>query len=124
MCSIIQLAGGSSVANPALDTAKFAPAGQNASLIQTSKSKTINFKSTNTRKQILTEMKLMVFIKISFDTLMEVRLSGVPREANIMTQELQSSVLLRLKSKSAPTLHGNGMIHHFERNFGIHFGSK
>ena len=97
MCSIIQLAGGSSVANPALDTAKFAPAGQNASLIQTSKSNTINFKSTNTRKQILTEMKLMVFIKISFDTLMEVRLSGVPREANIMTQELQSSVLLRLE---------------------------
>ena len=43
MCSIIQLAGGSSVANPALHTPKFAPAGQNASLIQTSKSKTINF---------------------------------------------------------------------------------
>ena len=46
---------------------------------------------------MLAEMKLMVFIKISFDTLMEVILSDVPREANIMTRELQSSVLLRLK---------------------------
>ena len=72
---------------------------------------------------MLAEMKLMVFIKISFDTLMEVILSGVPGEANIMTRELQSSVILRLESsKSAPTLHGNGMIHHFKRNFGIHFG--
>ena len=97
MCSVIQLAGGSSVANPALHTPKFAPAGQNASLIQTYESKTINFKSTKTRKQMLAEMKLMVFIKISFDTLMEVILSGVPREENIMTRELQSSVILRLE---------------------------
>ena len=86
MCSIIQLAGGSSVANPALHTPKFAPAGQNASLIQTSKSKPSILQSTNTRKQMLAEMKLMVFIKISFDTLMEVILSDVPREANIMTR--------------------------------------
>ena len=91
------MAGGSSVANPALHTPKFAPAGQNASLIQTSQSKTINFTKYKYEKHILAEMKLMVFIKISFDTLMEVILSDVPREANIMTRELQSSVILRLE---------------------------
>ena len=52
------------------------------------KAKPSILQSTKTRKRILAEMKLMVFIKISFDTLMEVILSGVPRELNIMTREL------------------------------------